>query len=90
MKLPSEYENILSRFASEPADIRETWRFGMIAMLIADGKMRIDSGIWNGQDLQLTVLTKTAESFKVVRPPISMEAEALLVEQTRLLVASAG
>lgn len=86
LKLPAEYEEILTRFASEPEDVLELWRYGMAAILIEDGKMKIEHAQREGEDVWLTLRTEMDEVFTIVKPAMSGDTEALLVEQIRLLI----
>lgn len=86
LKLPADYEEILTRFASQPEDVLELWRYGMAVILIEDGKMRLEHAQRMGEDVLLTVRTEMEEVFTVVKPAMPVETEALLVEQIRLLI----
>jgi hypothetical protein len=86
-KLPAEYEAILKKIADGSEDVRTMWRYAVVLLMVHDEKARFVETRQDGDTLHFVIETIQGERFSVVRPPMAEEAEQLLLEQVREIVA---
>lgn len=84
--LPAEYHSILEQVADQPANTRTMWRYALVLLMIHDEKARFVETRLDGETLHLAVETLDGKRFSITRPPMSEEAEQILLEQIRELV----
>lgn len=86
INLPPEFEPLLQLLERQPESVRAIFHFAMVLMMIDDEKARVmETYVENGQTIWL-VQTIAGDIFTIVRPSISEEMEASLLEQVRQIV----
>ncbi len=84
--LPPEFDAVLALLKEAPPGRRTLFWYAISLALVDDEKAHFGaSRIVDGRELVM-VHTITGESFEVVRPDISEEAEADLLEQMRAII----
>jgi hypothetical protein len=78
----------LTELAFTPEHVQAIWRYA-IALLLIDGEyVRVVESHQDGETLHLFLHSRDGDRFEVVRPPITEEAEKLLLQRVRYLAAS--
>jgi hypothetical protein len=84
--LPPEIQQVADLLSEQPRDVRELFRYALVLAMIDDEKARIDGTRVEEEGDWLTIETIAGDVFEIIRPPISEELEAQLMEQVRAIV----
>jgi hypothetical protein len=84
--LPPEFERLADLLSEQPAEVRDLFRYVLVLAMIDDEKAHITGTRMDGDLEYLTVQTIVGEVFEIMRPLISEEVEAQLMEQLRAII----
>ncbi len=84
--LPPEFERLADLIREQPPDVRDLFRYALVLAMIDDEKARITGTRIVGDREMVTVKTLAGDVFEMVRPEISKEGEAGLIQRVRGIV----
>ncbi len=90
IELPPEFEHLADLLNEQPPEVRDLFRYALVLAMIDDEKARISGSRVVGNREYVTVKTIAGDVFEIVRPEISEELEAELMEQVRAIIAEEG
>jgi hypothetical protein len=85
--LPPELERLADLLSEQPPEVRDLFRYALALAMIDDEKAWVTSSRVEGDREYLTIQTIAGEVFEILRPEISEEVEAQLMEQVRAIIA---
>lgn len=85
--LPPELQSVLAAMSAQPEHARELFRYALVLLMIDDERARILGTRMDNEQEILTLRTIVGDEFEIVRPAMSEEAEAYLMQQIRKVVA---
>ncbi len=87
IELPPEFEHLADLLNEQPPEVRDLFRYALVLAMIDDEKARITGTRIEGHREFVTVKTLAGDVFEIVRPEISEDVEAELIEQVRAILA---
>ncbi len=83
---PPEFKRLADQISEQPPEVRDLFRYALMLAMIDDEKARMAGTRIEGNREFVTVKTLAGDVFEMVRPGISEEDKAELIEQVRAIV----
>lgn len=87
INLPPEMQSVLEAMSGQPPHARSMFRYALVLTMIDDGKAQVLARRMEDKQEILTVQTIVGDEFEILRPAMSEETEAYLLQQIREIVA---
>ncbi|MBE7553147.1 MAG: hypothetical protein HS126_18900 [Anaerolineales bacterium] len=88
INLPPELRQFATLLDAQPGPIQSAFQYALCLLMVESGKIRLVETLpgENGATCIFETLTEESFTFGVTKPPVSPEAEAMLVEQLRAIL----
>lgn len=84
---PPEIQQFAAILDAQPGPVQAAFQYALCLLMVESGKMRLVETL-PGENGAACIFETVTDSFtfSVTRPPVSLETEALLVEQLRAIL----